>query len=378
MRYRIIESKRTLEAGRYPLTSEAVRQHYFNQHISQKPPESGHSVAELVKKHQKIEIDSSKLKEGTIKNYKATEKYLNNFMQHYFEAADVDLMKFDYEALLELEGYIRAHPLNSHTPCLGNGIYMHMERIEKMFGMAKDMRWIQENPFNLYQSKRKKISRENLKIQQFAKIENHDFQHTKLNYVRDLFVFDCYLGVSYIGLINLKEKHFELTDGKLFCTVYRHKSTELCGIPVADTAKTIMDKYRYSPDAIARGKIFPFISNQEFNRNLKVIAGIFNIPVDFDTRKARRFFAKELNFKNGVPLETASKLLGYSKISTTKENYADVDEEKIIDDTAKVQEKFNRKKAIIYCQFPQNLRHWARKLNFTGSKQDYLINGLPV
>ncbi len=51
-----------------------------------------------------------------------------------------------------------------------------------------------------------------------------------------------------------------------------------------------------------------------------------------------------MNLKNGVPLETVSKLLGHSKISTTKENYADVDEEKIIDDTANVQEKFNRKK----------------------------------
>jgi site-specific recombinase XerD len=80
------------------------------------------------------------------------------------------------------------------------------------------------------------------------------------------------------------------------------------------------------------------------NRNLKIITGILNLPIDLDTRIARRFFAKEVNLKNGVPIETVSKLLGHSKISTTKDNYADVDQEKIIDDTAKVQELFKQKK----------------------------------
>lgn len=344
VRYRITESKRILEAGRYPVTSEAIREHYFNRHISQKPPASGHTVNELIQKHQKIECDSNKLKPGTTKNYAATEKYLNNFMLYYFKEPDVDLIKIDYEALLELESFIRAHPLKASDPCLGNGVYKHMERVEKMFRMAEDMRWIKDNPFDSYHAKKQKVKRENLKIEHFIKIENHSFSNRKVQLIKDLFVFDCYVGVSYVDLFALEEKHFELVDGKLFCTIYRNKSTELCGIPVPDVAKIIMDKYRHTPASLMRGKIFPYVSNQEFNRNLKIIAGILNIPIDLDTRIARRFFAKEVNLKNGVPLETVSKLLGHSKISTTKENYADVDEEKIIDDTANVQERFNRKK----------------------------------
>jgi site-specific recombinase XerD len=285
-----------------------------------------------------------KLKAGTTKNYTATEKYLRNFMQYYFKQPDVDLVQIDYEAILELESFIRAHPIKKHDPCLGNGVYKHMERVSKMFTIAKDMRWIRETPFDLYQSKKKKVMRENLQLQQFAKIENTTFQSYRVEFVKDLFIYDCYLGVSYIDLMSLAEKHFDIINGQLFCTIYRHKSIELCGIPVPDAAKAIMDKYRNAPEALARGSIFPYISNQEMNRNLKIITGILNLPIDLDTRIARRFFAKEVNLKNGVPIETVSKLLGHSKISTTKDNYADVDQEKIIDDTAKVQELFKQKK----------------------------------
>lgn len=72
---------------------------------------------------------------------------------------------------------------------------MHIERVEKMFTMAKNMRRIKDNAFDIYQSKRKKVKREDLKIHHFTKIENHNFQHEKLLMVRDLFVFDCYVCV---------------------------------------------------------------------------------------------------------------------------------------------------------------------------------------
>lgn len=348
VRFRVFESKRALENGRYEVSCESIKAHYNNKHESQGQLLSGHSVCELIKKHKVLECDSKKLKPGTIKNYVTTGTYITNFLQHSFKVDDIDILKFNYEAILDFEAYIRSHPIKNFDPCLGNGVYKHMERVEKMFTMAKNMRWIKDNPFDIYHSKRKKVKREDLKIHHFTKIENHSFQHEKLLMVRDLFVFDCYVGVSYVDLMALEEKHFELIEGQLFCTIYRTKSEELCGIPVPTTARKIMEKYKNSPGALTRDRIFPYISNQEFNRNLKIIGGILDIPVELDTRKARRFFAKEVNLKNGVPLETVSKLLGHSKISTTKENYADVDEEKIISDTAEVQERFRAKKERLF------------------------------
>ncbi len=344
VRFRITESKRTLENGRHELSCQSVKEHYYNKHISQASASSGHTLLELVSKHFELECNGMKLEKGTIKNYHTTQKYLINFLNAYFIQKDIDLLKVDYQAILELENYIRTNPLKKHDPCTGNGLYKHMERVEKLFTMAKKMKWIKESPFDQYIKRLKKVARENLKIDHFYKIECASFKNLKLELVKDLFIFDCYVGVSYVDLMKLEAKHFESFNDRFFCTIYRHKNTELCGIPVPEAAKAIMDRYSSTPAAISRGKIFPYISNQDFNRNLKIIACILEIPLELDTRKARRFFAKEINLKNGVPMETVSKLLGHSKITTTKENYADVDEEKILEDTVDVITKFNRKK----------------------------------
>ncbi|RXK81262.1 site-specific integrase [Filimonas effusa] len=366
VRFKLKESRKALEVGRFRVTCNCVKDHYEGKHISQKPPESGHTMKELFRFHEKIEGNvkgddmvnkigetdeeeiqgeqRAKLKGGTLKNYVTTEKYVDNFLQHKYKKKDIDLFEFDYQAALELESYIRKYPLKKHDPCLGNGVYKHMERVIKMFGMAADMHWIKFNPFDAYVVKKKKIVRQRLTVEYFVFIENSTFHIDRLNFVRDLFIFDCYLGVSYVDLMALSDYHFEEIEGYLFCTIYRQKSVELAGIPVPQMAKKIMEKYRNTSAAKERGKIFPYISNKDFNNSLKIIGGILNLPLELDTRKARAFFAREVNLKNGVPLETVSKMMGHTKISTTKNIYADVDEEKIIEDTAHVQDRFNRKK----------------------------------
>jgi site-specific recombinase XerC len=50
--------------------------------------------------------------------------------------------------------------------------------------------------------------------------------------------------------------------------------------------------------------------------------------------------------KNGIPLETVQMMMGHTKISTTQ-IYADVDEEKIIDDMSGLEDKLDRKRTMI-------------------------------
>jgi site-specific recombinase XerD len=54
---------------------------------------------------------------------------------------------------------------------------------------------------------------------------------------------------------------------------------------------------------------------------------------------ARHTFATAVTLKNGVPIESVSKMLGHKKISTTQ-IYADVDEEKLRDDMARIEKRF--------------------------------------
>ena len=61
---------------------------------------------------------------------------------------------------------------------------------------------------------------------------------------------------------------------------------------------------------------------------------------------ARHTFATAITLKNGVPIETISKMLGHTKISTT-EIYAAVNDEKIMSDMALVESKIEGKKILL-------------------------------
>ena len=91
---------------------------------------------------------------------------------------------------------------------------------------------------------------------------------------------------------------------------------------------------------MAQGSIFPKISNQKLNSYLKEIADVCGIKKNLTFHIARHTFATTITLSNGMPIETVSKLLGHSRISTTQ-IYAKVIERKVSDDMQKLRTQFN-------------------------------------
>ena len=67
------------------------------------------------------------------------------------------------------------------------------------------------------------------------------------------------------------------------------------------------------------------------NRTLKDIASACGIRKKMTFHTARHTFATSVTLSNGVPIETVSKLLGHTKLSTTQ-IYARVIEKKVGED----------------------------------------------
>lgn len=82
------------------------------------------------------------------------------------------------------------------------------------------------------------------------------------------------------------------------------------------------------------------------NDSLKIIQESCGITTPLTFHVARHTFAKTIALKNGVPLETVQMMMGHTKITTTQ-IYADVDEEKILDDISGLDERINRKKEMV-------------------------------
>ncbi len=334
VRFKIREKYRLLSEKEAILSAEAVKLAYLGNHAIQRP---GHTLCELMALHTKIQFP--KLKFGTTKNYETTERYVRRYLSETYKSGDISVSDLDFAFITELEFFIRNRPIKEEDPCVGNGVYKHLERLKKMVSWAKQLKWIKENPFSEFKLEYKKCKRRKLTLQEIALIENQDLNNQKLDLVRDLFLFSCYTGFSFGDVTSLKKTDFEQLNGRLFCKIYRQKSEELSFVPLFNAAIELIKKYVGHPKAIQAGTIFPRVSNQEVNRCLKIIREICQIEKGMSFHIARHTFATTVTLKNGVPIETVSKMLGHTKLSTTQ-IYAEVDEEKIMADMAGIETRF--------------------------------------
>lgn len=323
------------------LTADTVKQAYLGKQASLK----GHKLKELLDYYKKIW--EPKLENGGFKNYRTTIDYAKRFLDCTFKTTkDVYLSQVNMEFMTELEHYIRNHPIKENDPCLGNGLGKHIQRFKTIIKWGKSIKWSKDNQIAEYPCNIKKNKRKKLTIEQLVALENRSFLNERLQFVRDLFLFSCYTGLAYAEVMKLDESHFEWdTNDVTWCLIYRDKTEGLCPVPMIKSATNLLTKYRAlrKPEIT---RIFPRITNKDVNDYLKIIQEICGIPFDLTFHIARHTFAKTVALKNGIPLETVQMMLGHTKITTTQ-IYADVDEEKILDDTFDLETKLELKRARV-------------------------------
>ena len=86
------------------------------------------------------------------------------------------------------------------------------------------------------------------------------------------------------------------------------------------------------------------MSNQRLNKYIKDVAGLCGIKKDISFHAARHTFATTVTLTNGVPVETVSKMLGHTKLSTTQV-YVHIVKQKISEDMQILRQKLIASKA---------------------------------
>ena len=294
---------------------------------------------------------SESLTYGTLKNYFTTQKYIKLFLINKRKTQDIYLSQLTYGFLVDFEKFLRSHtPEDNQKKMENNTVMKHIQRLRKMVTLAYKMEWIDKDPFIKFKPAYIKNEREFLREDELQAIIEKEFKIERLTLVKDLFVFSCYTGLSYIDVMNLNEDNIALgIDGGKWIITNRQKTHNKVKIPLLPIAKELINKYESHVKTKKTKTLFPNISNQKLNSYLKEIADLCDIKKNLTFHIARHTFATTITLSNGVPIETVSKLLGHTKIATTQ-IYAKVIERKVSEDMASLRRKLEK---IIY----QNKKH---------------------
>ena len=105
----------------------------------------------------------------------------------------------------------------------------------------------------------------------------------------------------------------------------RQKTDTTVTVPLLKVPQAILKKYEGTQ---ADGRLLPVLSNQKLNSYLKEIADLCGITKTITFHLARHTFATTMTLAKGVPIETVSKMLGHTNITTTQ-IYARITNDKI-------------------------------------------------
>ncbi len=261
--------------------------------------------------------------------YRIVRNHVANFIEAYYKRKDMAMKELNEDFIRQFEIYLRTeHSLTS------SGIWTYTTPLKMLVTRAHTNGHLHRNPFAQYRISPNVRERQFLTEGELQTMINHPFDNPTLAKIRDVFVFGCLTGISWIDIKHLTTDNLVQVGGSWWIVAKRKKTNIPFKVKLLDSALEIIERYEPTRKS---GRLFQLYANPYTNRTLKVIAeecGI-NKPISFHC--SRHSFAT-LALSNGMPIESVSKILGHTKITTTQ-IYAKVTTEKLDKDISAFGEK---------------------------------------
>ena len=271
----------------------------------------------------RIGIDVAK---SSMSTYIYTRRYLGEFIKKRFKVEDLAFGQLNEHLAYEFQEYVLKNKgLAVDTARHYLAILKKICRLAFKEGHSEKRYFVN---FKLPKENRKApraLSRED-----FEKIRDLEIPASRVthNIARDLFLFACYTGVPYADAVSITDDNIYADDnGALWLKYLRKKNEHLGRVKLLPEAIALIEKYRSNE----RKELFPMIHHPNLRRHMKELRDLAGIKTDLVYHMGRHTFGSLITLEAGVPIETISKMLGHTNLTTTQ-LYAKVTPKKLFDD----------------------------------------------
>ena len=221
-----------------------------------------------------------------------TYRLLKEHVEQKYKRSDLYLRELNIGFIQSFHAFLR-----TDKGMAQNSSTKHLKLLKKIINVAVANSYMTFNPFMTYKVEREPVEIDFLDEEELRRIINFDTPLPRLERAKDMFLFGCFTGLSYIDIKTLAPEHFERDGaGRIWIKKRRVKTGVLSRIPLLPIAKMILDKYRDGE------KLLPIQDPADVNKYLKDIAILCNINkrITFHTRRhsTSSFSLKTSNLQN--------------------------------------------------------------------------------
>lgn len=216
-----------------------------------------------------------------------------------------------------------------------NSAINRLKQLKMFMQFAVDIDLIIKNPI-IFAPKKEKKPIIYLTQEELNTLEKKDL-NTRLDVIRDIFVFCCYTGMEYSRVFALKHDQIRNQDDRIYIESIRKKTKKhgkYANVRLLPVPLRLIDKYK------GEEKIFPVKSNTKMNEYLKEIGAICDIEKVLHTHLARHTFATTVCLANGLSPASTSKQMGIS-IVRLMESYGEIINSRVMEETDEIFKKYS-------------------------------------
>ncbi len=268
-------------------------------------------------KHLRLKCKAAELTERRYRKYEVA-------IEHFFELntihPDMLVAEIKNQHILDYKHQMIA---NNYQNATVSGWLQCLKSVF-LFGVRND--FIKSNPFFGFKISKNSKNVRFLTEEEVERIKHKELPNSRLERVRDLFLFQCFTALSYCDMALLEPKDFQSNDEGIQYLRKRRKKTGIeFFIVLLPEALEIAKKYDYR---------LPLISNERYNSYLKELGTLCEIDKPMHSHVGRHTAATYLLNKS-VPMEMVAKVMGHS---TTKQTrfYAKLLDKTIFDEFKKL------------------------------------------
>ena len=296
-------------------------------------------LLDIFKKHnedfsRKVLINEKS--KASLQKYNRSKELIAAFLRKKYGKDNIEIEKVNNAFIYNLESYLKYE--SQYKGIVGiknNSVVKYFKNFKTVCNYGIKMELIDKNPFANYDGKLKVTEAVFLSQEELNKIENLNLTNTRLDRVRDIFLFSCYTGYAPVDACKLTKDNIILdNDGNAWIKTERTKTKIKANVPLLPITQKIIDKYdgyQYT--------LLPKLSNQKMNAYLKEIADLCDLKKNLTWYASRHTFATTVTLGNGLKIENVSAMMGHSSIKQTQ-HYAKVLDSSVMNDMQKLMSKY--------------------------------------